>query len=187
MANNKLTDSLRNSVAAESLDKGINNKNLQSGQTNDSTTAPVSNIAGVKPATAKQVKKTPTKKAAVKSTTTPLAQQAKPSNKPAAASNTAKSTTKLPESFAASLTHKKLHNIVETNYHLCETYLENLQKASNSLHDYFNQLVEINNLNALIKLNLSYLSSAPTRFQEMIAQNKNIFSDFFKFANLKEK
>jgi hypothetical protein len=62
-----------------------------------------------------------------------------------------------------------------------------MKKANDHLHNYFKQLIEINDLDALIKLNLNYISLAPTRMQEVMAENKNLFSDFFKFAKLENK
>src|SRR6185437_1947339 len=216
MANNKLTKSLRNSIAAETksvdllhgLDATPQNKQAKS----TSTAKPKANVAQVtkksaiaKPAAAKVVAaKTPAKKSVLSKK--PVSKAANTQNKQLAAKPKAKASVKaavkkpnnasssaktnsfarLQDNLMAGIAHTKLHHLVETNYHLCETCLENLQKVNDNLHDYLNQLVEINNVNSLIKLNLSYLSAAPTRYQEMIAQNKNIFSNFFKFARPNE-
>jgi len=169
MANNKLTKSLRNSIAAETknidLLHGLDTHQTKKRATGTSTAKPKAKAATKKPA-----KKHVLAKKTISSSS----------------AKTHPATRLLQENMMVGLAHNKLHHLVETNYHICETCLENLQRVNNNLHDYLNQLVEINNVGSLIKLNLSYLSAVPTRCQEMIAQNKNIFSNFFKFANPQE-
>jgi hypothetical protein len=193
---NKISNSLRNSIAAESksLDQRAN-------PTPQTAHTPATVAAAAKPATVAATAtkkiieaKKPAAKPATASAAKATSQRKNPVHKAAAhkSANTSHRTStakisELPEGFVANLAHTKLHHILETHYHLCKTCLENMQKVNDNFHDYFNQLIEINDLSALIKLNLSYLSSAPTRFQEMIAQNKNIFSDFFKFARPDDK
>ena len=188
MANNKLTNSLRNSIAAE-------NQKIATTSHSKHTTAPTA-TAEVTSSAAKTspnpVAKAPAKRVIAKHVVTKTQKSASTRTKAenshtSPTSNKITTGIKLPENFATALTHKKLHQIIETHYHLCETYLENLEKVNDSLHDYFNQLVEINNLSALVKLNLSYISAAPIRIQEMLAQNKSVFSDFFKFDKPEEK
>lgn len=212
MANNKLNKSLRNSIAAETKSVDLQHsldgipENKQAVRT--SAAKPKANVATTatkKPAAAKEAaaKKTTQKPVLAKKTISKMANAknkqttakakakvtvnsaARPGQKPSPDTKT-NPFAKLQDNLAVELAHNKLHNLVETNYHLCETCLENLQRVNNNLHDYLNQLVEVKNVNSLIKLNLSYLSAAPTRYQEMIAQNKNIFSNFFKFARPNE-
>jgi hypothetical protein len=173
MVNSKLTKSLRNSIAAEAKKVGANSASKTS-------KAAVKKLANT---TTKTLKKRPTAKT---TTTRRTAAHPAPNHAAASAAHKTKTFFELPDNQMIGLAHNKLHHLVETNYYLCETCLENLQKVNNNLHDYLNQLVEINNVSSLIKLNLTYLSTAPTRYQEMIAQNKNIFSNFFKFAKVQE-
>jgi hypothetical protein len=84
------------------------------------------------------------------------------------------------------LVHDKLHKLVERNYNLYTACLEHLQTTNDNIHDYLDKLVNVDSIDGLIKLNMSFLSSTPLSFQKMLAQNKNIFSDFFKFATTKE-
>lgn len=200
MANSKLTKSLRNSIAAET--KSVDQKHSTKATPQAKPAASSAVKPAVKDATVKAISaKATAKKAAAKP---PVARKPAPSTAKSKATSSkgnlsksavSKSPTRAPakaaapklaDNLIAGLAHNKLHKIVETNYNFYGTYLENLQKINNNLHDYLNKLVEINNVNSLIKLNLSYLSSAPVRYQEMIAQNKNIFSDFFKFTLPKE-
>ncbi|MCC2625620.1 MAG: hypothetical protein K0R14_1493 [Burkholderiales bacterium] len=189
MANNKLTKSLRNSIAAEAKKVG----NHVSGTTQAAKLAVVKTKAAAKPKVAKAKKsnnmaaKAKRAHAMPKTTTTNMNKaKAVPQQAKAATAHKGTAPFSLPNNPMIGLAQDKLHYMVETNYNMCETCLENLQKVNDNLHDYLSQLVEINNVSSLIKLNLTYLSTAPTRYQEMIAQNKSILSNFFKFAKVEE-
>ncbi len=185
MANTKLGKSLRNSIAAEAKKVGTHNtsKTIQkkpvvmAKPTKAKTTTAKPKAVNVKKATNMAAK-------AHKKHTTAAHHQA--ANQGTTSAHKAKPLFELPNNPMIGLAHNKLHNMVETHYNFCETCLENLQKVNDNMHDYLNQLVEINNVSSLIKLNLTYLSTAPTRYQEMIAQNKNIFGNFFKFAKVEK-
>jgi len=184
--NNKLTKSLRNSIAAEtkSIDllHGLDTPQTKQA-TKTSTAKPKTKVALATKKSAK--KRVLAKKTASQAAKQKIKSSAKAAIKKTTSTSSAKThpaTKLLQDNMMVGLAHNKLHHLVETNYHICETCLENLQRVNNNLHDYLNQLVEVNNVGSLIKLNLSYLSAVPTRCQEMIAQNKNIFSKFFEFA-----
>lgn len=179
MTTNNLNKSLRSSIAAEA-------KSVASRQQPAAAPLLPSNTDSKQQKTAAESAARPKKAAVKKPLATPKSVKAQAKAKPANHKKPSQTNTR-PDNLATTLAHDKLHHIVETNYHLYETYLENLQRINDNFHDYLNQLVEINNLNSLLKLNLSYLSSAPLRYQEMIAQNKSIFSEFFRFALPSEK
>ncbi|MCE3267790.1 MAG: hypothetical protein K0R49_42 [Burkholderiales bacterium] len=193
MTNTKLTKSLRDSIAKETKsvdDQQDKTSQAKSASIHQKKPAVVKPASSVKKSTTKDARKTATSiaKKSVQSANK-NSQNLSKTNTSAKKSLEAVSnfaSTKLANNMMTELAYDKLHKIVETNYNFYGICLENLQKVNNNLHDYLNQLVKVNNVNSLIKLNLDYLSSAPTRYQEMIAQNKNIFSDFFKFTLPKE-
>lgn len=166
MTTGKITKSLRSSIAAEKQ-----------------SVAKRSSQAAGKPADVIIVP-APQKPQAIKKVN-PVATAKKPAsiNQAAATTSTAKPMAKIaPQTVTTTPSGKTQDKLVETNYHVYETYMENLQIANENLQEYLEQLIKIKNLSELIKLNLDYITSTPLRYQKMLAQNKSIFSDFFKFT-----